>query len=274
MPARAPLSGRPVLLYRRPMATIPRLYVKSDLRENGFAALDDAQAKYLTRVMRLSTGDHVRVFNGRDGEWDAVIDMVEGRTVLLKAVARTKDQDTLPNLTLLFAPLKKARTDYVVEKATELGACVIRPVITARTQSERVRVERLQKIALEAAEQTERLDVPVVEAPVALNALQEVIDPGASLYFCDEAGNDPSAPWGGGMGRAEPMLGVVSGRTEEKAAAILIGPEGGFTPEERAWLRSLPNVTPVTLGPRVLRAETAAVAALTLWEAALGDWSR
>ncbi|MEL6567193.1 MAG: 16S rRNA (uracil(1498)-N(3))-methyltransferase [Pseudomonadota bacterium] len=253
------------------MSSIPRLFVESDLVLNGYAALDDAQAKYLTRVMRLGQGDHVRIFNGRDGEWDAVIDTVEGRSVLLKATGELKSQSATPDLVLLFAPLKKTRTDFVVEKATELGACLIQPVMTERTQASRVRADRLQKIALEAAEQTERLDVPVVQDAQPLAHALDALAPDRPVYFCDEAGDDESQPWGGDSGRAKPMLEALRA-CDVKSGALLIGPEGGFSPAERDMLRSREQVVPVSLGPRILRAETAAIAALALWEAVLGDW--
>lgn len=232
---------------------------------NGFAALDDAQAKYLTRVLRLKVGDRVRVFNGRDGEWDCVIDTVEGRSVLLKAVAPRRQQQATPDVILLFAPLKKTRTDFVVEKATELGACLIQPVITERTQAARVRADRLQKIALEAAEQTERLDLPLVKDSQPLAVAIDGVGADRPIYFCDEAHGDEE-------GRARPMLDALRA-SSDLCAAILIGPEGGFSPAERAMLQARDGVVPVSLGPRILRAETAAVAALALWEAVLGDWA-
>ncbi|MEL6957161.1 MAG: 16S rRNA (uracil(1498)-N(3))-methyltransferase [Pseudomonadota bacterium] len=253
------------------MSAVPRLFVSADLTLNGYAALDEAQAKYLTRVLRLGVGGHVRVFNGRDGEWDAVIDTVEGRSVLLKAQQRLKEQGATPDLILLFAPLKKTRTDFVIEKATELGVCVIQPVMTERTQASRVRADRLQKIALEAAEQTERMDLPVVNDALPLAAALDALDPGRPAYFCDEAGENDEEPWGGREGRAAPMLDVLRA-SEGSSGALLVGPEGGFSPTEREMLRSRDQVVPVSLGPRILRAETAVVAALALWEAVLGDW--
>lgn len=245
------------------MSSIPRLFVLSDLQRGGFAALDDAQAKYLTRVLRLGLGDHVRVFNGRDGEWDAAIDMIEGRSVILKAIEPLRGQASTPDLVLLFAPLKKTRTDFVVEKATELGVCAVQPVMTDYTQAARVRADRLQKIALEAAEQTERLDLPVVHEALPLAAALDGLDPGRHVLFCDE-GREDETP-------ARPLLSVLQEMTG-KSGAMLIGPEGGFSPAERKMLRGRENVIPVSLGPRILRAETAAVAALAVWESVLGDW--
>lgn len=241
------------------MSSLPRLFVHADLAPGAFAALDDAQARYLVKVLRLDVGAHVRVFNGRDGEWDAVIDTREGRAVLLKALERLKPQAATPDVFLLFAPLKKTRTDFVVEKATELGVCAIQPVMTERTQTARVRADRLQKIALEAAEQTERLDLPVVRDALTLDAALDALEPDRPVYFCDEAGDAPR------------MLDALSGR-DARTAAVLIGPEGGFSDDERRRLRARQGCVPVTLGPRILRAETAAISALTLYQAALGDW--
>ena len=253
------------------MSSIPRLFVLSDLTREGYAALDEAQGKYLTRVLRLGAGAPVRVFNGRDGEWDAVIDTVEGRSVLLKVKAERRGQAAAPDLILLFAPLKKTRTDFVVEKATELGVSLIQPVMTEYTQSARVRADRLQKIALEAAEQTERLDLPVVREAAYLGAALDALEAGCPVYYCDEAGDDPTAAWGGETGRAPAMAQVLKAYPAQRGA-ILIGPEGGFSPTERASLRARENVHQVSLGPRILRAETAAVSAITLWQSVLGDW--
>lgn len=251
----------------------PRLFVASDLVKNGFAALDEAQAKYLTRVLRLGRGDRVRVFNGRDGEWAAELDTVEGRTVLLKALAPLRDQATTPDLVLMFAPLKKARTDFVVEKATELGACLIQPVITERTQAARVRAERLQKVALEAAEQTERLDLPLVRPAAALHAALDALEAERPVFFCDEGGAGEGTPWTGPGARAAPAIAAFRA-CRVRSGAILVGPEGGFSQGEREMLHARDGVTAISLGPRILRAETAAVAALALWEATLGDWDQ
>lgn len=245
------------------MSAIPRLFVSSDLARNGFAALDEAQAKYLTRVLRLGLGDHVRVFNGRDGEWEAEIDTIEGRSVLLKMNDRLKGQAATPDLVLLFAPLKKTRTDFVVEKATELGVCQIQPVITEWTQASRVRADRLQRIAVEAAEQTERLDLPVVNEAKPLAAALGELSRERPVFFCDEAAEESGAA---------PILDALQKRGG-KSGALLIGPEGGFSPSERKMLHGQEQIIPVSLGPRILRAETAAIAALALWEAVLGDWN-
>ncbi|WP_340691522.1 16S rRNA (uracil(1498)-N(3))-methyltransferase [Hyphomonas sp.] len=255
------------------MSSMPRLFVNSDLVAGEAFALDEGQANYLTRVMRLGMGDAARVFNGRDGEWRAEISRIEGRRAELTPVDQLRQQE--PNsgaqLTLLFAPVKKSETDFIVEKATELGAARIQPVITERTQTRTVRLDRFQKIALEAAEQTERLDLPDVADAASLDVALAALPSGTALVFCDEAGDEADAPWGGQAGRARPMTEVLPG-IKGRPAAILIGPEGGFSPAERSHLRARADTYPVGLGPRILRAETAAVAAMTLWQAVCGDW--
>ncbi len=238
---------------------MPRIFITEPLIENTGVQLDDGQGKYLTRVMRLEDGAPVRVFNGADGEWRARLEQLSGKKVSVVPESKTREQVETPDLTLLFAPLKKTRTDFVVEKACELGVRRIQPVMTERTQSSRVRSDRLQSVVIEAAEQTERMDVPMVEDDLPLAGALDKWDPSRPLYFCDEGGD------------AQPMSRVLA-ETEFGPAGILIGPEGGFSPAERLLLRKLPFVTPVTLGPRILRAETAAVSALTLWQSLVGDW--
>jgi 16S rRNA (uracil1498-N3)-methyltransferase len=253
------------------MSATPRLYVAPDLAGGGDLVLDGDQAHYLTRVMRLEAGDPVRVFNGRDGEFAAVLAASTKSSATLRLSAQMRPQAPVPDLWLLFAPLKKARTDFLVEKAVELGAAEIRPVLTERTDADTVRTDRLQRLAIEAAEQTERLDVPPVREAVKLHTALEHWPADRILIFADEAGDDQARPWGGEAGRATPMADVL--RTlADGPGAILIGPEGGFAPAERKRLRELTFVRPVGLGPRILRAETAAVAALTLWQAIRGDW--
>jgi len=253
------------------MSATPRLYVAPDLAGGGDLVLDGDQAHYLTRVMRLEAGDAVRVFNGRDGEYTAVLAASTKSTATLRLSAKLREQASVPDLWLLFAPLKKARTDFLVEKAVELGAAEIRPVLTERTDADTVRVDRLQRLAVEAAEQTERLDVPPVPEAVKLHAALEQWSSDRLLIFADEAGDDQGRPWGGEAGRAPPMAEALRA-LPDGPAAILIGPEGGFAPAERKRLRELPFVRAVGLGPRILRAETAAVAALTVWQAIRGDW--
>jgi len=253
------------------MSATPRLHVAPDLGVGHTITMDGDQAHYLSRVMRLAPGDAVRVFNGRDGEFAASIAQSTKSTVQLAIGDQTRSQAKAPDLWLLFAPLKKDRTDFLVEKAVELGVAEIRPVITERTNADTVRVDRLGKIAVEAAEQTERLDVsPVREAQKLWSAL-DGWDARRSLIYADEAGDDAGRPWGGEAGKARPLEAVLR-ELGDGPAAILIGPEGGFSPAERSRLRGLPFVKPVGLGPRILRAETAAVAALAIWQAIRGDW--
>ena len=253
------------------MSATPRLYVAPDLAEGLEIPVDSDQAHYLTRVMRLAPGAPVRVFNGRDGEFDASLAAFTKSTATLKLGPCTRAQLAPQDLWLLFAPLKKARTDFVVEKATELGVSEIHPVFTERTDADTVRTDRLHRIAVEAAEQTERLDVPAVKEATKLDLVLAKWNPQRTLIYADEAGDDGGKPWGGQTGRAPPVTGrLLAG--QGGPAAILIGPEGGFSPVERKRLRELPYVQPISLGPRILRAETAAVAALAIYQALAGDW--
>lgn len=253
------------------MSATPRLYVAPDLSEGADILIDGDQAHYLMRVLRLGVGDPVRLFNGRDGEFEANVAAVSKSTAGLVLVKRLREQAGTPDLWLLFAPLKKARTDFMVEKAVELGAAEVVPVITERTDADTVRVDRLARLAVEAAEQTERLDAPPVREAVKLPALLAGWNPGRVLIYADEAGDEGGKPWGGEAGKAGPIADVLRD-LGDGPAAILIGPEGGFSPAERKRLRELPFVRPVGLGPRILRAETAGVAALALWQALRGDW--
>ena len=254
------------------MPTTPRLFVSADLSAGQAVALDEEQSNYLLRVLRLEAGAEVRLFNGRDGEWDAAL-AAAGKKAEVTPVTcrRIQPPPASPALTLLFAPVKKDETDLIVEKATELGAVQVVPVLTQRTQTRTVRLDRFRKIALEAAEQTERLDLPEVADLTTLDAALDALPAGTALIFCDEAGDDPAAPWGGDAGRAGPARRIFE-TLKDRDAAILIGPEGGFTTEERAYLRGRAGTFAVSLGPRILRAETAAVAAMALWQAICGDW--
>jgi 16S rRNA (uracil1498-N3)-methyltransferase len=236
-----------------------RLFVPHDLASGAGLALDDGQSRYLAAVMRLSPGDELAVFNGRDGEWRASVASVGKRVVTIALGDQARPQAVGPDLHLLIALVKRARLETIVEKAAELGARRVQPVITERTNADHTRVDRLRSIAVEAAEQTGRLDVPEVAEPVRLEALIGGWEAGRRLLFCDEAGD------------AAPALRALSDQPDAPWA-ILIGPEGGFSPRERELLRSLDFATPATLGPRILRADTAAISALTLWQAALGDW--
>jgi 16S rRNA (uracil1498-N3)-methyltransferase len=237
-----------------------RLFIPHDLAHGAEMALDAGQSRYLAAVMRQAVGDEVALFNGRDGEWRATITVVGKRAVGVRAEAQTRPQAQGPDLDLVIALVKRARLETIVEKAAELGARRVLPVTTERTNAERTRVERLTAIATEAAEQTGRLDVPAVAEPQKLEKLIAGWPAERKLLFCDEAGD------------AEPLLEALSGARPGEPWAILIGPEGGFSAKERAMLRALPYATPASLGPRILRADTAAISALTLWQAALGDW--
>ena len=236
-----------------------RLFVRADLGQDAEVPLDADQAHYLFTVMRLGPEAPVTIFNGRDGEWFARVARREKGGGLLRAVAPGQPQRRPPDLTLLFAPIKKARTDFIVEKAAELGCARIQPVFTRHTNSERLRLDRLRAHAIEAAEQCGETHVPELAEPRRLDKLLDGWDPARRLMVCDESRLARPA--------AEALAGAEGGPW-----AILIGPEGGFAEEEIARLRALPFAVPVTLGPRVLRADTAAVAAITLWQSVLGDW--
>jgi len=224
-------------------------------------------------VLRLAEGDCFRGFNATDGEWRLRIETKQRKEMHARAEALLRASRPTPDLDLMFAPVKRHATDLIVEKATELGVRRLRPVITQRTIAETVRLDRLNAIAREAAEQTERFDAPSIEAPVALFRVLDGWDPARLLVFADEAGDDPEAPWGGDRGRAAPILEAARARPGRPAKlALLIGPEGGFTADERRALRALPSVMPVSLGPRILRAETAAIAALSIIQSVWGDW--
>ncbi len=236
-----------------------RLYVQGVLAPGAAVELPPDQSRYLTTVMRLAAGDELLAFNGRDGEWRARISAVSKRGCVIEASAKTRDQVSPPDLDLVIALVKRARLETIVEKAAELGAQRVRLAITRRTNADHTRVERLVAIATEAAEQTGRLDVPEIVAPEKLDRLLDDWEPDRRLMFCDE-GRD-----------AKSVLDALTG-APVGPWAVLIGPEGGFAPEERDRLRGLGFVTPVSLGPRILRADTAAIAALSLWQAAVGDW--
>jgi len=249
-----------------------RLFVPEALAPGVHVEPSEEQRRYLLAVMRLQLGDELLLFNGRDGEWLFKVSGVSKRGCRLTAERPVRPQSLGPDLDLVVALVKRNRLETIVEKATELGARRIRLLITRRTQVDHTNVSRLQAIATEAAEQTGRLDVPEVLEPVKLEKLLDDWGAGRRLMFCDEAGDDPDAEWGGEAGRARPALEALGGQAPGPWA-VLIGPEGGFAPEERARLRGLDAVTAVTLGPRILRADTAAISALTLWQAALGDWA-
>jgi 16S rRNA (uracil1498-N3)-methyltransferase len=236
-----------------------RLHVSADLRAGARIIPAPDQAHYLTRVMRLGADDELLLFNGRDGEWRATLSDVGKRGCVLAVTTTTRAQSVGPDLDLIIALVKRPRLETIIEKAAELGARRIVLTTTARTNADRAKLDRLQAIATEAAEQTGRLDVPEVSGPRRLNDIFSAWPTTRRLLFCDEAGDAPPA--------AQALAAEAHGPW-----AVLIGPEGGFSPAERTAARSIPGALPVSLGPRVLRADTAAIAALTLWQSQLGDW--
>ena len=238
-----------------------RLHVPAAYAPGAEVPLAPEQAHYLANVMRQKPGDTVGVFNGSDGEWAAEIAALTRKGGTVRLVAQTGPHRAPPDVWLLFAPLKKARTDFVAQKATEMGAGLIQPVMTKRTIADRVKLDRLAANTVEAAEQCGLTALPQVREPETLDRLLDGWDASRKLLFCDEAGQG-----------AAPILTALAGRPRGEPWAILIGPEGGFDPAEAARLRGLPFVVPVTLGPRIMRADTAAIAALGVWQAVLGDW--
>jgi len=240
-----------------------RLYVESDLAADTAVALAPPQAHYLASVMRRAPGDEVLLFNGRDGEWSARIEALGKKTATLAVAGQTRAQAAGPDLWLLFAPVKRASLDLVARAATELGVSALRPVETRRTVVGRVNRERMTANAIEAAEQCGRLTVPAVAPMTALAALLAEWPRERRILLCDETG-----------GGAPPASALTGARREGSDApwAVLVGPEGGFDPGELDALGNNPIVTGVGLGPRTLRAETAAIAALACWQALVGGW--
>ena len=238
----------------------PRLFVDAPLREGERIALERNQSNYLGNVLRLSAGGTILVFNGRDGEWQA---QIEGRKRPdgLSIVARTRPQDRLPDIAYVFAPLKHTRLDYMVQKAVEMGASRLQPVLTRHTQVSRVNSERMRANVIEAAEQCGILSLADVVEPVALERYLDKREADRLLVFCDEASDVKN-----------PIEALRQGVTATAGIDVLIGPEGGFAEEERALLLQQPKTLRLSLGPRILRADTAGVAALALVQAALGDW--
>lgn len=236
-----------------------RLYVESALEAGLMLAATAEQANYLLNVLRLKPGAGLLVFNGRDGEWLATITEAKKRSCLLMIETARRPQSGGPDLHYLFAPLKRSRLDYMVQKATELGVARLQPVLTRRTEAQRVNLERMRANAIEAAEQCGVLAIPEIGEPARLEMAIASLDAGRQLVFCDEA-----APVASPL---DVLAAIAPG-----PVAVLIGPEGGFAPEERAMLLARPGVAALSLGPRIMRADTAAVAALALVNAVLGDW--
>ncbi len=239
--------------------TTPRLYVESSLSVSAEFALEKEQGHYLVHVLRLASGDAVALFNARDGEWLCYITTVSKKSVEVRVERATAAVQAPPDIDYLFAPLKHARLDYMVQKATELGARRLRPVITQRTIAERVNLERMKANAIEAAEQCNLVFVPEVLEPTTLTKVLEGWDASRRLIYCDETSIVANP--------VDALKGITA------PAAVLVGPEGGFTNEERAHLKSLAFVTPISLGPRIMRADTVAIAALAMVQATIGDWS-
>ena len=243
----------------------PRLYIDAALAQGSRVALDPAQANYLRNVLRLRPGDPVLVFNGHDGEWAAALAEAGKRALALTIAEQVRDQTKPPDLHYLFAPLKHARLDYMVQKAVEMGASRLQPVLTRYTQVARVNLDRMQANAIEAAEQCGILTLPDIQPPVNFVDMLAARDPVRLLVFCDEEAEVQ-----------DPVAALAATRAGERGIqpplAVLIGPEGGFADEERAALLKLPHTVRLALGPRILRADTAAVAALALIGAVLGDW--
>ena len=235
-----------------------RLFVPNDLAAGAGVVPTVDQSRYLTQVMRLAVGAELLLFNGKHGEWRATIVEATKRGCLLKAEEQTRPMQTGPDLDLIIAMVKRSRVETIVEKAAELGARRVRLTMTRRPTVDFVKLGRLDAIAMEAAEQTGRLDVPEIPDPEKLDKILDEWDPTRRLVFCDEGGD------------ARPAIEALAGT--DGPAAILIGPEGGFSVAERHLLRAQPFVTAIPLGPRILRADTAAVAALAVVQAALGDW--
>jgi 16S rRNA (uracil1498-N3)-methyltransferase len=240
-------------------APVIRLFVNGTLAPGATVSVTAEQSHFLANVMRLKSGGRLAVFNGLDGEWEASVEALGRRDARLVAASRLRDQAMGPDLDLIVALVKRTRLETIVEKATELGARRLRPVITERTNADHTNVARLRSIAVEAAEQCGRLDVPEILEPAKLRTVLESWDCSRRLMFCDEAGD------------AAPAAQVLAS-AERAPSAILVGPEGGFSPSERARIRDVSEAVPVSLGPRILRADTAAIAAVTLWQSMLGDW--
>lgn len=236
-----------------------RLFIDQSLNTGAAAELSHEQSHYLQHVLRVKTGDVLRLFNGRDGEWKATIGAIAKKSVTLLIEEQLRPQNTEPDLWICAAPIKKAHFEYMIEKATELGIAVFQPILTARTQIREVNLERARSIAIEAAEQSDRLTIPEFRAPVTLEKLIASWPSSRQLIVCAE--------WGD----ASPISQNLS-QSSNKQAAVFTGPEGGLAAEELDRLRTLPQATFTRLGPRILRADTAAIAALANWQAACGDW--
>ncbi len=239
-----------------PPRSLPRLYVDPPLSAGVAVGLDSGQANYLGNVLRLAEGGEVLLFDGVSGEWLARVVEVAKKRMILGVVEATRPQEAVPDLTLAFAPIKKGRIEFLVEKAVELGVARLEPVITRRTIVDKVNLERMRSHIVEAAEQCGRTALASIVEPVKLAAFLKAVDTARTLYFADETGGE-----------------AVTSAFLPGPATILVGPEGGFTPEEGEAIRALTNAKAISLGPRILRAETAALAGIAAWMASVGDWN-
>ncbi len=238
-----------------PPKSLPRLFVEMPLGAGARVELDAAQANYLGNVMRLKEGDQLLVFDGASGEWLAELAEAGKKRMTLAVIEPTRPQERVPDLWLAFAPVKKGRVDWLVEKAVELGVARLLPVVTQRTIVDKLNLERMRAHIIEATEQCGRTALAEIDEPVKFMSLLKARDPARTLYFADETGGEP-----------------VTDAFKPGPALILTGPEGGFTPDEAATIRAAPNARAISLGPRILRAETAALAAVAAWMASVGDW--
>jgi 16S rRNA (uracil1498-N3)-methyltransferase len=241
-----------------PPQSCPRLFVDQVLTDGIDIRVDGGQAHYLISVMRLKPGAPVKLFDDRTGEWLAEVHMLAKRDLILNVKGKLRDREMVPDLWLLAAPIKKARIDLVAEKACELGIGRYQPILTRRTIVERLNLDRLRAHMIEAAEQCGRTALPIIDGPVKLSARLKDWPDDRHLFFADEEGGQPFAD---------------AARAHTGPGAILIGPEGGFDDDERAAIRTLPQAIGISLGPRILRAETAAITAISVWMASVGDWS-
>jgi 16S rRNA (uracil1498-N3)-methyltransferase len=240
-----------------PPDSTPRLFVETALAEGGEVRIDGGQAHYLLSVMRLKAGDPVRVFDDRTGEWLGIARHIGKRDLVLEIAGHLREREAVPDLWLCAAPIRKGRIDWVAEKACELGVARLVPVFTRRAVVDRLNLERLRAHMVEAAEQCGRTALPELAEPLKLTALLRGWPAERALFFADEAGGLPA---------------LEAMRAHPGPAAILIGPEGGFDDSEREAIRALPQAVGIALGPRILRADTAAAAAVALWMGAAGDW--
>lgn len=252
----------------------PRVYVEVPLATGNAVALDRDQTNHLRNVLRLAQGDAVLLFNGRDGEWRAELAAPTKKALAAIVGGRQREQPRPLDLHFLFAPLKHARLDYLVQKAVEMGVSRLQPVITRHTQVARLNIERMQANAIEAAQQCGVLAIPEIKKPVSFKTIAGTIDADRVLVFCDEAADvkDPIAALAAARPQGTALLPAEAAGSAMKLA-VLIGPEGGFAEDEREALSQRPNMVRLALGPRILRADTAAVAALALVQTVLGDWS-